>query len=509
MAELHGLGMMGMRRRKSQSTATIYIDELMEEYTCPICFDEIDKCLMTPCGHNFCEKCIDECLNRKHICPFCSTPCTTDKLIRNVHLDSVLAKLLKARAAASKELISNLMQKTIEESKKSAPKVTSESPIAQIFTKYTSQTLIKYENYYQEMLKENNRNQLKLQDKLQHSLAALLKPIEIMELKIQKQHQPGQAHDDEHDAKMNHHDGGGGNESEEDMEIEGGDASINEQVQELFTNILFVEGNDEQYFVNLKKAISAFTACIKSKQQALNIDDATLNEVESTVSSFYAEMELSQKRLNRSVKLLCDSYEEYMSKTSPSPFLLPVAVTIRLRGRPQFWELKLNMTDRVGVVIDIVKHKFSDLNDPIDQWQGDGDGDGEQEEMKSYQVGLLRPLAERDPEKPLEIITNMEQCLSELNVRQGTQIHVLTTFRLQSEAPRPCFTYDYDKAKGAKCDYYRCTTCKFNWVCAPCSMQCHKGHNLVPFMMGHVPSYACCYCVKKKKCKILNIKSNK
>lgn len=111
MAEIADLGMFqGMRRRQSQSTATIYIDELMEEYTCPICFDEIDKCMMTPCGHNFCKKCIDECLNRKHICPFCSTECTVDKLIRNVHFDSVLAKLVKARAAASKELINGLMQ---------------------------------------------------------------------------------------------------------------------------------------------------------------------------------------------------------------------------------------------------------------------------------------------------------------------------------------------------------------------------------------------------------------
>lgn len=114
MAEIADIGMFqGMRRRKSQSTATIYIDELMEEYTCPICFDEINKCMMTPCGHNFCEKCIDECLNRKHICPFCSAECTVDKLIRNVHLDSVLAKLVKARAAASKELINNLMQSLV------------------------------------------------------------------------------------------------------------------------------------------------------------------------------------------------------------------------------------------------------------------------------------------------------------------------------------------------------------------------------------------------------------
>jgi len=516
MAEIADIGMFqGMRRGKSQSTATIYIDELMEEYTCPICFDEIAKCMMTPCGHNFCKKCIDECLNRKHICPFCSAECTVDRLIRNVHLDSVLAKLVKARAAASKELINNLMQKTIEESVKAAPKVTSESPIAQIFTKYTSQTLIKYEHYYQEMIRENEKSQLRLQNNLRNKLTELIKPIEIMQNKLKKSlqpKQPGQGGDDdnENDVKMD-------GDNDNNMEVEGGGNETNNKVQELFTNILVVEGNDNQYLENLKKAISAFISFIKSKQSELSINDSQLNEIESVLSNFSAGIELSQKRLARSCKLLSDSYEEYMKKTGPSPFLLPVSVTIRLRGRPQFWELKLNSTDRLGIVLDIVKKKFSDLGDEFDQWEfNDNEDDGNEggDDMKidndnKIQLGLLRPLADRDPEKPLDIITNMEQCLTELNVRQGTQIHVLTNFRLKSEAPRPCFTYNYQKEKQEKCDYYRCKTCGFNWVCQACSIQCHKGHELTPFMMGHVPSYACCYCVKKKKCKILNIKSKK
>eukprot|EP01084_Bolivina_argentea_P120883 214294_1 len=222
MAELGQLGMLphGMRRRKSQSTAQIYIDELMEEFTCPICFDEIDKCMMTKCGHNFCSKCIDECLNRKHICPFCSTECTQDELVKNVHLDSVLSKLVKARANASKELIQSLMHKTVEESKKNAAKITSESPITQIFTKYTSETLVKYENYYQEMLRENNKTQLRLQDKLMNKLAILIPSIKIMQNNFKKQ--PGQNdNDNDNDIKMN-----------------------DNKIEELFTNILYVEEND-------------------------------------------------------------------------------------------------------------------------------------------------------------------------------------------------------------------------------------------------------------------------
>ncbi len=124
----------------------------------------------------------------------------------------------------------------------------------------------------------------------------------------------------------------------------------------------------------------------------------------------------------------------------------------------------------------------------------------------------------------------MHTPLGKLGLRPGTQIHILTKFQLSSEAPRPCFTFNYVKGANLKCDYFKCTDCKLNWVCQPCAIQCHKGkflpsfvlthlhiphiihiigHTLVPFMMNHQPSYACCYCVKKKKCKIENIKTKR
>eukprot|EP01084_Bolivina_argentea_P136638 240639_1 len=418
MANLADLGMLphGMRRRKSQSTAQIYIDELMEEYTCPICFDEIERCMMTPCGHNFCKKCIDECLNRKHICPFCSTECTQDRLIRNVHLDAVLSKLVKARAAASEELVSSLMQKSIENCAQRM-----DSPIAQIFMKYTSQTLIKYENYHQETLREAHRTELKLQNKLQHQLLSTL------------------------------------------------EQNVFEDIRHKIQQIL----NDDKA-TNVTTSVVSY---IKSKQNEWKLSDSDLNEVETHVSVFDANMELSQNRVQKSCQLLFESYEEYMKQTGPSPFLLPVCVTIRLRGRPQSWDAKLNTTDHVGIVIEIVKRKFMDLGDDIDGFECEG-------KEEKVELGLLRPLGDRDEAQPLEIISNMETCLSELNIRQGTQIHVLSQFRLKSEAPRPCFTYNYDKTKKETCDYYRCKTCGFNWVCKPCSQQCHKEHVLVPFMMA-------------------------
>merc|ERR1712228_508595 len=434
----------------------------------------ITKCMMTPCGHNFCLKCIQECLNRKHICPFCSAECTEDKLIKNVHFDSVLSKLIKARTESSNELISNLMQKTIEESAKNAPNMSSESPIAQIFRKYTSQTLIKYENYCQEMKKQNNKKHNMMKRNLQNNLCEFIKSIKAIQ------------NENDADIKMDDE----GNQNEDD--------ALNNKVRNSFDKILYLSNDDATNFiVNLKECIAAFITLLKSNLISLNISDSAMNEIESILSAFFAQIELTQNRLNRSVKLLSDSYEEYMKKTGPSPFLLPILITIRIRGRTQHWTLKLNATDQIGVILKIVKQKFIDFGDEIDEWQFDDDA-------KEIELGIMRPLIDK-----MEIIKNMELCLSELDVRQGAAIHVLTNFVLKSEAPRPCFTYDFDKDKKQKCDYYKCKTCGFNWVCGACSIQCHKGHEIVAFMLNHVPTYACCYCVKKKKCEILNRKSKK
>merc|ERR1711988_1591699 len=55
-----------------------------------ICFEELKNCHMTPCGHNFCKECIDECLNRKPRCPFCNKSASTKDLVKNHHLEKLL-----------------------------------------------------------------------------------------------------------------------------------------------------------------------------------------------------------------------------------------------------------------------------------------------------------------------------------------------------------------------------------------------------------------------------------
>jgi hypothetical protein len=40
---------------------------------CPICLEEINDLLITPCKHKFCKNCIDEWIKIKCECPLCRT----------------------------------------------------------------------------------------------------------------------------------------------------------------------------------------------------------------------------------------------------------------------------------------------------------------------------------------------------------------------------------------------------------------------------------------------------
>ncbi len=70
-------------------------------------------------------------------------------------------------------------------------------------------------------------------------------------------------------------------------------------------------------------------------------------------------------------------------------------------------------------------------------------------------------------------------------------------------------TCSYQKAGTESYDYFSCKTCDSNWICEECKTNCHEklGHETLPHLKSHRPTYACCYCVKKGLCKIKNMKN--
>jgi hypothetical protein len=88
------------------------------------------------------------------------------------------------------------------------------------------------------------------------------------------------------------------------------------------------------------------------------------------------------------------------------------------------------------------------------------------------------------------------QPFSAFNVAAGSLITLLGDGILSflSDKPLECMTLQYDKDPAATFNYFSCKD------------GCHKGHVMLPHLMNHRPTWACCYCMKKDLCKIANKK---
>jgi hypothetical protein len=62
---------------------------------CPICLDDFDAPVLTPCGHRFCEACIKAALQQKKECPSCRSMISSHRSLR---ADSQLAPLFQANS---------------------------------------------------------------------------------------------------------------------------------------------------------------------------------------------------------------------------------------------------------------------------------------------------------------------------------------------------------------------------------------------------------------------------
>jgi hypothetical protein len=68
-------------------------DQIDEEFYCAICQGILNKSNQCKQGHNFCESCIFEWLDRQQVCPICRIPLTKDDLSKNRILDNVIGRL--------------------------------------------------------------------------------------------------------------------------------------------------------------------------------------------------------------------------------------------------------------------------------------------------------------------------------------------------------------------------------------------------------------------------------
>jgi len=375
---------------------SIPIKPIFEELCCPICFNAIKDCYMTPCGHNFCANCIYECINRKHSCPCCNHVTVRDKLVKNHHFDRLLTLVSLHKDESSKKYFESIINAKVQPGENgnhnnNSPQPSRQlSPIEVLFHKHMKRSLVSYEDYYRE---------------------------------LQTQHQD---------------------------------------------NVARMQAD-------------------YAKRMAI----APTSQREALASECAAKSAESESSFQKATELLINAYDSYLKDVAPAPASLPVSVTLSIPSRKiRFEGVVLKATDLVKDARLILEAKMTETGHKLVAWS-------------PANLLVLKKGSE-------EVLLNEEWAVSHYRPPPGSELAIAGEVQLMSDRPPECFTLSYNPSNATQtCDYYTCRDCKFNWICKNCAENCHRGHVVSVYILGHRSTWACCYCPKNNKCTIQHSKAKK
>eukprot|EP01119_Soliformovum_irregulare_P019612 TRINITY_DN6250_c0_g1_i1.p1 TRINITY_DN6250_c0_g1~~TRINITY_DN6250_c0_g1_i1.p1 ORF type:complete len:279 (+),score=90.00 TRINITY_DN6250_c0_g1_i1:431-1267(+) len=190
----------------------------------------------------------------------------------------------------------------------------------------------------------------------------------------------------------------------------------------------------------------------------------------------------------QSVDALMESYQTWLETVTPPPAFLPLSLSVSIPSKQiNISKLVLKSVDTLNDLKQLVAARCVVLNQPIKDWTG---------AKFSYKDETGKFIELSDDLCPIH----------QYSLQQAVNLQ-LEGAKFLMDMPKQCFSATFDKENPGTMDYYTCKDCKINWVCKPCMESCHKGHNVCEYIVNHKPTWACCYCVKMKKCTIENSKS--
>lgn len=415
---------------------SVPLQPLYEELVCPVCFCILRDCMITPCGHNFCAACLDECLNRRHVCPVCNGAVAPDAPAKNHHVDRLIAILEQQREKASAAHFERLV--TLRRSAETAAAVVaaaSASPLSPSSSTSVSPAA------------PRKRRQLTPLEELLHR----------------------------HMKRC----------------IASYDAAFEDLVR--------------RRDARLARARSDCAVKIAAARHAATQQQQETGKAELAVAELSRECDTecarAQADFDRAVAAMLEGYDRLLGDVLPDSSFVPVAVSLAIPARGvRFPKVMLKPVDR----IDDIRRKLTDLmaerGDPIVSWGPDAvfriNGPLEAQGVAGDAAAVAVAAA---------VMDDPVKALHQYGILPGSEIAAVGTLQLKSDMPRECFSVLFSKDKpDQRVDYFTCTDCKLNWVCRSCAEHCHKGHHIVPYILNHKPTWACCYCAKKSgRCKLV------
>lgn len=242
---------------------------------------------------------------------------------------------------------------------------------------------------------------------------------------------------------------------------------------------------------NMKESLLAFEKYYEDLKQR---NERMKNKLRADGVSNYEEKVIELENLfKRSVEFVVEGYDKHMKSIAPSPALLPIRLFIKVPKKNLTIDAHLPRThtskDLERMIVD---HYAAKNNQVIEFRQG------------NYIVHQAIKSGEND----FIVLENPIDPIGKFDITPGSSIFFDGDVILKSDAPKECFTKNFQKSQGMKTNYYHCTNCATSWICESCAQSCHIGHSVKIAVPNHEPTWACCYCVKKGRCIISNNKNN-
>ncbi|KAI6660784.1 Tripartite motif-containing protein 12A-like [Oopsacas minuta] len=380
---------------------TVNLSPILDFFNCPICTEQLTNTCTTVCGHRFCHKCIEECIDRRSQCPLCMRFLNSSHVSKDFQYDELIRVVIDQKVKGEELYFKRLAD---EATQNAFSKEENLSPVEQVLQKHLKNSLASYESYLHKIKLDYSR---KLEECKQKMTSRRMQSL-----------------------------------------------SMNGKVE------------------------------LKQK------------EIEAECKK---EQQKIQDELDRAIELLAQSYDMYLSKNLPQPSTLPVKSTLFIEcfdlTIPDF---EIGPMERISEII-------PRLTDTIHCLGHDIIGVGKDVKFllakgNTYREDNVKG-AEAESDSIIQLELNTKPVI-ECGLQPGGEIRITGQLLQRSDLPKQCIIKTF--TVGNKVDYSTCTTCNINWVCETCAETCHAKHDTKPYIAGHSPQWPCCYCPKKKLCKIKN-----
>jgi len=451
-------------------------NRVVQAMQCVVCVEPCREAVITPCGHTYCRQCITECLNLKHSCPTCSQPVTVDQLVRNHAVDGAVDLLYSQAAGADNALAGSLISGTGFGAAVGAEGAGSGggggfglSPVEAMFSEHMKTVLVGFKQHEDRL---NAAHQLRL---------AALKA----ELKWVAWGPDGPT---------------------------GAGAQVYlEREQQL----------DEQHKQSMGVLLSDLSGYLASAAVPPTLLPTTAAVVmrrgpgiggDGGSGGGCGHDAPSKKEIRFQTRVLG----------------ITTAADVAAAAAKQFSLVGDDVTDMNDVAL--VLYPRGNTADPDANAGADAGAGARVSGVSDGDAAVMRLMAVGGDDSPGGL-NGAPPSYGEATDTGGSCGKAGLTIRVALDCPTPlfklvpggrldgsawdlvlegnfavksdaqmCFSLEF--VKGAdppqKCDYYQCKTCAIKWICGRCASSCHAGHDVVPFQMGHTPTWACCYCAKKK-----------